>query len=58
VETPFGTVRIKIARRGAAIVNAAPEYDDCAALALSAQVGVREVHAAALQAYARLGTVG
>ena len=53
VETPFGAVRIKVARRGSAVVNAAPEYDDCAALASAAQVSVREVHAAAIEAYSR-----
>jgi len=51
VTTRFGPVRIKIARRGDAVVNAAPEFDDCAALAASANVAVREVHQAALQAY-------
>ncbi|HOG28549.1 MAG TPA: nickel pincer cofactor biosynthesis protein LarC [Vicinamibacterales bacterium] len=51
VTTRFGPVRIKIARRGAAVMNAAPEYEDCAALAESAGVAVREVHQAALHAY-------
>jgi hypothetical protein len=51
VSTRFGTVRIKIARRGSAVMNAAPEYDDCAARAAEQQVAVREVHAAAMQAY-------
>jgi hypothetical protein len=51
VQTRFGPVRIKIARRGGAVMNAAPEYDDCAALAAERQVAVREVHAAAVYAY-------
>jgi uncharacterized protein (TIGR00299 family) protein len=51
VATPFGPVRIKIARRGAAVMNAAPEYEDCAARAADRKVAVRQVHAAAMQAY-------
>jgi hypothetical protein len=51
VTTRFGPVRIKVARRGPAVMNAAPEYDDCAARAAETKVAVREVHAAAQQAY-------
>jgi uncharacterized protein (DUF111 family) len=51
VTTRFGDVRIKIARRGAAVMNAAPEYEDCAARAAEWKVPVREVHAAAVQAF-------
>ena len=51
VATPFGPVRIKIASRGTTAMNAAPEYEDCAALAAERKVAVRKVHAAALQAY-------
>ncbi|MGE5199026.1 MAG: nickel pincer cofactor biosynthesis protein LarC [Rhodospirillaceae bacterium] len=51
VSTRFGPVRIKIARRGSAVMNAAPEYEDCAARAAERKVAVREVHAAAVQAY-------
>ena len=51
VSTRFGAVRVKIARRGAEVVNAAPEYEDCAARAAERKVSVREVHAAAIHAY-------
>jgi len=51
VATRFGAVRVKIARRGAAVMNAAPEYEDCAARAAERKVAVRAVHAAAMQAY-------
>jgi uncharacterized protein (TIGR00299 family) protein len=51
VATRFGPVRIKIARRGATMMNAAPEYEDCAARAAERTVAVRQVHAAALQAF-------
>jgi hypothetical protein len=33
VETPLGSVRVKVARYGDRIVNAQPEYEDCAQLA-------------------------
>jgi hypothetical protein len=51
VSTRFGSVRIKVARRGPAVMNAAPEYEDCAARAAERKVAVREVHAAAMHAY-------
>jgi hypothetical protein len=51
VSTRFGPIRIKIARRGPAVMNAAPEYEDCAARAAERKVAVRDVHAAAMQAY-------
>jgi hypothetical protein len=51
VSTRFGSVRIKIARRGPAVMNAAPEYEDCAARAAERKGAVREVHAAAMQTY-------
>jgi len=51
VSTQFGAVRVKMARRGAEVVNAAPEYEDCAARAAERKVTVREVHAAAIHAY-------
>jgi uncharacterized protein (TIGR00299 family) protein len=51
VETPFGAVRIKIARRGDTIANAQPEFDDCAKLAQALGVPIKDVHAAALRAW-------
>jgi pyridinium-3,5-bisthiocarboxylic acid mononucleotide nickel chelatase len=51
VSTPFGPVRVKVASRGGAVVNAAPEYDDCAARAAEHGVAVKDVHAAAAGAY-------
>jgi uncharacterized protein (DUF111 family) len=51
VSTRFGAVRVKLARRGTAVMNAAPEYEDCAARAAERKVSVRDVHAAAVQAY-------
>jgi uncharacterized protein (TIGR00299 family) protein len=51
VETPFGAIRIKIARRGDTIANAQPEFDDCAKLAQALGVPIKDVHAAALRAW-------
>ena len=55
VSTRFGEVRCKVARRGAAVVNVAPEFDDCARLAEQHDVSVKEVHAAAVKGYQDAG---
>jgi uncharacterized protein (TIGR00299 family) protein len=56
VETPWGAVRVKVARAPDGTVNVAPEYEDCRALALARGVPLKTVHqaalAAALRAYA------
>ncbi len=51
VETPYGTVRVKVARRGGAVMNVAPEYDDCRRLAAEKWVPLKEVILAAQTAY-------
>ena len=51
VETPIGQVRFKVARRNGRVVNAAPEFEDCAALARSHGLAVKDVQAMAVQAY-------
>jgi hypothetical protein len=51
VETPFGPVRFKVASRANAVVNAVPEFDDCAKQAAAHNASVKEVQAAAIQAY-------
>jgi uncharacterized protein (DUF111 family) len=53
VATPYGTVRVKVAKFGDEIVNLAPEYDDCRQLALRCGVSLKEVMAAALEAARR-----
>jgi uncharacterized protein (TIGR00299 family) protein len=52
VETPVGAVRIKLAWRDGRVVNAVPEFDDCARLAAASNLPVKEVQALALKAYA------
>ena len=60
VETPFGTVRVKVARVQAdqPILNAQPEYEDCAALARKHQHPWQEIHRTALQTWHHQATSG
>lgn len=47
VETPFGRVRIKVAKLGEKTTNLAPEYEDCRRLAIETKTPLKEVYAAA-----------
>jgi uncharacterized protein (DUF111 family) len=49
VETPYGAVSVKVARLDGAVVNVAPEYEDCARLAREKRVPLKEVQAAAMR---------
>lgn len=51
IDTPYGPVSVKVARRQGAVTNAQPEFDDCLRLATARGVPVKEVWAAALAAY-------
>lgn len=51
VETPIGSVRVKVARRGGAIRNAAPEFEDCARLAAERGLSIKDVQAIAVKAW-------
>jgi uncharacterized protein (TIGR00299 family) protein len=51
VETPLGPVRIKVARRNGQVLNALPEFDDCARVARDRGVPLKDVQAAATKAY-------
>jgi len=51
VETAIGTVRMKLAWRNGKLVNAAPEFEDCAKLASEHNVPVKEVQALAVKAW-------
>jgi pyridinium-3,5-bisthiocarboxylic acid mononucleotide nickel chelatase len=50
VETPYGAVRVKVARYGdgGAIANLQPEYEDCVKLAKEQNVPWLKIHQAAL----------
>jgi uncharacterized protein (TIGR00299 family) protein len=51
VQTPLGAVRFKVARRDGRILNAVPEFEDCAKLAAEKNLSVKEVQALAVSAY-------
>ena len=53
VETSFGPIRVKVARRDGQVLNVAPEFDDCIAAAQKQSVAVKDVQAAAIAAYRR-----
>jgi len=47
VETPYGSVRIKLGFLGDELVQAAPEYESCREVAKRSGVSVKDVHLAA-----------
>ena len=51
VQTRYGPVRLKVGRRGEAVVRAAPEFDDCRQAAEAAGVSVQTVMQEALRLY-------
>ena len=51
VATPLGAVRVKVARRDGRVVNASPEFEDCARIARERNVPVKEVQALAIKAF-------
>lgn len=51
VETQWGAIRIKIGSLGGAVVNAAPEYEDCRLAAERHSVPLKQVMQAASNAY-------
>lgn len=51
VTTPWGDVRVKIARQDGRVLNAQPEFDDVARLASDHGVPIKDVHAQATRAW-------
>ncbi len=51
VNTPVGPIRFKVARRDGRVLNAAPEFDDCAAAAAAHKMSVKDVQAIAMKAW-------
>jgi uncharacterized protein (TIGR00299 family) protein len=51
VDTPYGPIRFKVARRGVEVLNAAPEFDDCVRAANATGRSVKEIQAAATKAW-------
>lgn len=56
IESPWGTIRIKIARHRGKQVGASPEYEDLKRAAASAGLPIREVHRQAMEIYHRGGS--
>ncbi len=50
VETRYGLVGVKVARRGGAVVNVAPEYRECQRVAREQGVPLKEVYQVTLEA--------
>jgi uncharacterized protein (DUF111 family) len=55
VNTPFGPIRFKVARRAGDVLNAAPEFDDCVRIANATGRSVKEIQAAAIKAWLDTG---
>jgi uncharacterized protein (TIGR00299 family) protein len=55
VETPVGPIRFKVATRGGKILNAAPEFDDCAQAAAARGLPIKDVQAIATKAWLDAG---
>ena len=53
VQTQYGPVRFKVARRDGRELNAAPEFDDCQVLAAEHGISIKAVQAAAVHARGR-----
>lgn len=58
VQTPYGEVRFKVARRDGRELNASPEFADCERLAAEHGVSIKLVQAAAIQARGRMAERG
>jgi uncharacterized protein (TIGR00299 family) protein len=51
VQTPHGTVTVKVGRLDGQVLQAAPEFESCKKLADQAKVPIKEVYEAALRAF-------
>ena len=51
VATPVGPIRFKLASRGGRLLNAAPEFDDCARAAAERGISIKDVQAIASKAW-------
>jgi uncharacterized protein (DUF111 family) len=55
VTTPLGVVRFKVARRDGRVMNASPEFEDCARIAATHGRSVKDIQALAVQSYGGSG---
>ncbi len=56
IETPHGPVRIKVAWHQGRVINAQPEYEDCARLAQQQERPWQEIHQSAIQSWQQQAT--
>jgi hypothetical protein len=55
VATPVGPIRFKVARRNGRVMNASPEFEDCARAAAERQIPIKDVQALAVRAWLESG---
>jgi len=55
IDTPLGIIRFKVARRDGQVVNAAPEFEDCATVAARHGRAVKDIQALAVRCYSTAG---
>ncbi len=51
IQTPLGLIRFKVATRDGRVLNAAPEFDDCARIASERGMPIKDVQAIATRAW-------
>jgi uncharacterized protein (TIGR00299 family) protein len=51
IDTPAGPIRFKLARRAGRLLNAAPEFEDCARAAAERGLAIKDVQALAVKAW-------
>jgi uncharacterized protein (DUF111 family) len=51
IETAVGPIRFKIASRGDRVLNASPEFEDCARVAADRNLPIKDVQALAVKAW-------
>ena len=51
VETEYGKIKIKVSRLDGEVVNAAPEYEDCARVAREKDIALKQIQALAMKSY-------
>jgi uncharacterized protein (DUF111 family) len=51
IQTPYGAVKVKVAKRDGKVLNVAPEYEDCQRLATEKGIPLKQVMIAAQASY-------
>ena len=51
VETEYGKIKMKVSKLDGEVVNAAPEYEDCARLAREKGIALKQIQALAMKSY-------